>query len=134
MSNAPLRLLHGYWCECSTTNFSEAGQQPFLVASFDTATPLEAIRWIRIALRTVASALVDESAQQAWHWLTHGHRQALKALQDREGIALTIRHRTTLMSWSARPVIYLPLAHRNGARLPHCSEVLATRQLRSTAE
>ncbi len=35
---------------------------------------------------------------------------------------MTVTQATTRITWTIRPVIYLPLAHRQGTVLPACTE------------
>lgn len=112
----------GFWCECHTaTGFSRT-----FSASFDAYSPDQAVRWIRVAVRTIASALDDESAGQAWQWLLTDHIHAVHELSLGHSYALTLKHRSTALTWTARPVLFVPLAHRNGRQLPPCAERFAT--------
>jgi hypothetical protein len=64
--NDPTPLIRrGYWCECWTQS-AATGEAPALVASIDVATPADAIRWIRIALRTITPALDRAASRDAW--------------------------------------------------------------------
>ncbi|MEU2080407.1 hypothetical protein ABZ569_00720 [Streptomyces albus] len=80
-----------------------------------------------MALRTVTPALDPEPAAQAWHWLHHEQTQALAELHRGGTCTLVLRHRTTTLTWTVRPVSYLPLAHRYGTPLPSCAEHFTAR-------
>ncbi|MGW7514840.1 hypothetical protein ACWGJ2_04540 [Streptomyces sp. NPDC054796] len=112
-------MKRGYWCECHRTD--ENGAEPF-TASFDAYTPHQAVRWIRLGLRIIVSGLGPEPAEVAWTWLHEGHRQALHDLATGQPVTLTLHHRTTTITWTARPVLFLPLAHREGRKLPTCAD------------
>lgn len=110
----------GYWCECWTQS-PATGNAPVLLASFDAHTATQAVRWIRVALRTVASALEAETRLRAWDWLTTGHTTATYLLTHNEPCSVAISHADTRIEWTARPVLFLPLAHRHGRELPPCA-------------
>jgi hypothetical protein len=118
-------LRPGYWCECWTTT---PGEAPALLASIDVTTPADAIRWIRIALRTITPALNRTAAQDAWTWLTTGQLDATQLLQAGKPSTYTAHHATTSIEWTARPVTYLTLAHR-AAKRPSCADGFRPRAL-----
>ncbi|MBY8885007.1 hypothetical protein K7472_09135 [Streptomyces sp. PTM05] len=133
--NAPL-VTPGYWCECWTQS-PATGEVPALLASLDAPNAVTSIRWIRIAVRTIASALDRNAFANAWEWLSGGYVADLEALASGEQCAFTIHHRSTRITWTARPVIFLTLANRQAAQLPPCASqftprpTLAPRSLRS---
>jgi hypothetical protein len=110
----------GYWCECRTTSTTDS--EPTRVASFDTHSAGQAVRWIAIALNTVTSALDDDSAAEARSWLYEGRHTMTEALRQGEPCSVSFTSRGTRITWTARPVLYLPMAHRQADRLPTCSE------------
>jgi len=112
VTKAGTSLRRGYWCECIS---------PGMHASIDVDTPAQAVRWIRVTLRTIASALEPEASATAWTWITTGHTQMLRTLTHGHADALTLTHNGTLIQWTARPVLFLPLAHREGVPLPECA-------------
>jgi anti-sigma regulatory factor (Ser/Thr protein kinase) len=114
-------LTHGYWCEC-LVNGGKLG-------SFDATSPEQAVRWVRISLMTIAMALDEEPYHQAQHWKNQEQHQALEALRKGEPQDLTLKHRTTQITWTARPVTFLPMAHRQCRALPACTQMHSTAQL-----
>ena len=88
-------LTPGYWCEC-TTDHGEPNST--FTASFVAYAPHQAVRWIRVALRTITPALDRQAASQAWAWLSHGHHQAAKDLSEGSACALTLRQGTTVLT------------------------------------
>lgn len=98
----------GYRCECTTT--PDTAHSPVIVATLDATSPTQAVRWIRIAARTLASSLERDAFNDAWDWLTHGHQDASDALDDGEPCTFAISHHHTRIEWTARPVLYLPMA------------------------
>jgi hypothetical protein len=80
-----------------------------------------AVRWIRINMRVIVSGLHPEQAQVAFGWLHIGHRRTEQTLASGRPVALTVRRGSALVIWTARPVLFLPLAHRQ-AGLPPCAE------------
>ncbi|MCQ4083163.1 hypothetical protein NGB36_21775 [Streptomyces sp. RB6PN25] len=110
---------HGYWCECWTQS-PTTGDAAVLLASFDTTSAAHAVRWIRVALRTLASVDPDAFAG-AWGWLTGGYVADIEALAGTEPCTISIRHKDTHVQWTARPVLFLGLAHRQADNLPACA-------------
>ena len=110
----------GYWCECWTQS-PATGAAPALIGSFETATPREAVRWVRANLFSIATALDEQPFKQARYWVTTGQDYAIDALQHGHAFTLTLTQRTTHITWTARPVSFLPLLHRRNAQLPPCA-------------
>ncbi|MCQ4044674.1 hypothetical protein ACFOSC_17980 [Streptantibioticus rubrisoli] len=111
----------GYWCECWTAS-PVTSSAPELFASFEAVTATQAVRWICGVLRTIASALEPDAADRAWTWLTSGYVAALDHLERAQPCAFTVTHASTRIEWTARPVLFLALAHRQGVNLPDCTE------------
>lgn len=114
----------GYWCECWTQS-PATGPAPALLAAIDVETAAQAIRWIKIALRTIASALERDAFHDAWDWVSAGHLESLQALTAAEPCTYTVHHGTTTIEWTARPVLFLALAHRTHNR-PTCADAFRT--------
>lgn len=55
----------GYWCECTAQHGTDATT---FAASFTANSPHQAVRWIRIALRTISPALDPAAAEHVWQW------------------------------------------------------------------
>ncbi|MEV0526704.1 hypothetical protein AB0I66_25040 [Streptomyces sp. NPDC050439] len=110
----------GYWCECWT---EAAGHQggPQLRGSFDAYSAPQADRWIAIALRTISPALDADASDEAWGWLYAGRVQTRRALMRMEPCTVTVTHADTRITWTIRPVLFLPLAQRQAAELPACA-------------
>ncbi|WP_406483185.1 hypothetical protein [Streptomyces sp. NBC_01615] len=111
----------GYWCECWTEDLTE-GAWPALRASFDAYSAPQADRWVAVALRTISPALDPEASEEAWSWLYEGRVQTRRALLRAEPCTVSVTHVTTRITWTIRPAIFLPLAHRNGVELPACTK------------
>jgi hypothetical protein len=116
--NGPVR---GYWCECWTEEASSTGG-PTLLASFDAYSVPQADRWVAIALRSVSPALDSDASDEAWTWLHEGRAETRRALMRSEPCRVTITHASVRVTWTIRPVIFLPLAHRQDAKLPACAD------------
>ncbi|MCH0561949.1 hypothetical protein [Streptomyces sp. MUM 2J] len=117
LSNEPRR---GYWCECWTHDADEQ-QPPALRASFDAYSAPQADRWVAVTLRTISPALDPDASDQAWAWLYQGRVATRHALLRSEPCAVTVTQADTRITWTIRPVIFLPLAHRQGVELPACA-------------
>ncbi|MDT0571154.1 hypothetical protein RM704_27440 [Streptomyces sp. DSM 3412] len=94
----------GYWCECWTEKLTDEGAL-VLRASFDAYTAPQAA----------------EASEQASQWLYDGRIDTRRALLRSEPCTVSVTHTTTRITWTIRPVIFLPLAHRQGCELPACA-------------
>ncbi|MGW3448355.1 hypothetical protein [Streptomyces sp. NPDC001076] len=112
----------GYWCECWTEDITDGSGWPALRASFDAYSAPQADRWVAIALRTISPALDPDASHEAWEWLYDGRIATRKALLRAEPCTVTVTQASTRITWTIRPVIFLPLAHRQGAELPPCTQ------------
>ncbi|MFJ3717498.1 hypothetical protein [Streptomyces sp. NPDC090057] len=110
----------GYWCECWTEDLTEQ-RRPALLASFDAYTAPQADRWISVALRTISPALDADASDAAWEWLYDGRIETRRALLRSEPSTVSVTHEQTRITWTIRPVIFLPLAHRQSTELPVCA-------------
>ncbi|MGW7409062.1 hypothetical protein ACWGI9_36130 [Streptomyces sp. NPDC054833] len=110
----------GYWCECWTEDLTEQ-RRPALLASFDAYTSPQADRWVAVALRTISPALDADASDAAWEWLYDGRIETRRALLRSEPSTVSVTHGQTRITWTIRPVIFLPLAHRQSAELPACA-------------
>lgn len=81
-----ITLRPGYWCECAvyTRTVWKEGRT---LSSFEAASPAQAIRWIRVTVRTLVSALTPESAASVYEWLFHGGPAAIGQLENGEPFA-----------------------------------------------
>ncbi|MEU5178697.1 hypothetical protein AB0G49_01420 [Streptomyces longwoodensis] len=111
-------LRRGYWCECWTEDLTEQ-RRPALLASFDAYTAPQADRWVAVTLRTISPALDADASDDAWAWLYDGRIETRRALLRCEPCTVSVTHETTRITWTIRPVTYLPLAHRT--ELPPCA-------------
>ncbi|MFG3121641.1 hypothetical protein ACGFYO_06520 [Streptomyces sp. NPDC048201] len=110
----------GYWRECWTEDLTRQ-EQPALLASFDAYTAPQADRWVSVALRTISPALDPDASDAAWEWLYDGRIETRRALLHSEPSTMSVTHEQTRITWTIRPVIFLPLAHRQSAELPACA-------------
>ncbi|MFH9662966.1 hypothetical protein ACH4NF_33090 [Streptomyces sp. NPDC017248] len=110
----------GFWCECWTESLTRQGP-PALVASFDAYSAPQADRWVAIALQTISPALDSDASTAAWEWMHDGRTDTRRALLPAEPCTVTLTHAGTRITWTIRPVLFLPLAHRRGAELPACA-------------
>ncbi|PWJ02309.1 hypothetical protein DKG34_39220 [Streptomyces sp. NWU49] len=111
----------GYWCECWTTATGGETERPVLLASFDAYSAAQADRWVAVALRTISPALDADASDEAWTWLYEDRLETRRSLLRGEPCTMTITHANTRITWTIRPVVFLPLAHRQGIELPACA-------------
>jgi hypothetical protein len=110
----------GYWCECWTEDLTEQ-RGPALLASFDAYSAHQADRWVAVALRTISPALDVDASDAAWEWLSEGRIETRRALLRAEPCTVSVTHANTRVTWTIRPVLFLPLAHRQATELPTCA-------------
>ncbi|MEU1624139.1 hypothetical protein ABZ746_02080 [Streptomyces sp. NPDC020096] len=91
MKNLEPIVRRGYWCECWTTS-PTTGNAPALLASFDATSAMQAVRWIKVALRTIVSALEPDAADRAWTWLNSGYVASIRDLVRDEACTFTVTH------------------------------------------
>ncbi|GAA1921175.1 hypothetical protein GCM10009837_53080 [Streptomyces durmitorensis] len=111
----------GYWCECWTETTTGHQGGPHLRASFDAYSAPQADRWVAIALRTISPALDTDASDEAWGWLYAGRAQTRRALLAMKPCTVSVTHADTRITWTIRPVVFLPLADRQAAELPACA-------------
>ncbi|MEW2566091.1 hypothetical protein [Streptomyces sp. NPDC047070] len=110
----------GYWCECWTEDLT-AGTVPELRGSFDAYSAPQAVRWVAVALRTISPALDAEASGEAWRWLDEGRVKTRLALMRQQPCAVSVTQARTRITWTIRPVLFLPFAHRPGLEVPLCA-------------
>ncbi|MEC4017129.1 hypothetical protein [Streptomyces sp. H27-D2] len=88
-----------------------------LVATLEATHPLQAVRWIKTALRGVVGSLDPPQTAAAAVFFTDGHWTALDALRENRPFAFSIHCGTTHIEWSVRPALFLPLQPACVARL-----------------
>ncbi|MFJ9708163.1 hypothetical protein [Streptomyces sp. NPDC101234] len=111
----------GFWCECWTEDLTDEMQRPALRASFDAHSTPQADQWVAIALRTISPALDPDASDEVWAWLHDGRAETRRALLRLEPSTVSVTQANTRITWTIRPVIFLPLAHRQDVELPACA-------------
>ncbi|MEU6280046.1 hypothetical protein [Streptomyces sp. NPDC047028] len=111
----------GFWCECWTEDLTDGMQWPALRASFDAYSAPQADRWVAIALRTISPALDPDASDEVWAWLHDGRAETRRALLRLEPCTVSVTQASTRITWTIRPVLFVPLAHRHGTELPVCA-------------
>jgi hypothetical protein len=120
LTDAPTR---GFWCECwteDTEDTEDPEKRPALRASFDAYSAHQADRWVAVALRTLTPALDANAFEEAWTWLYEDRADTRRALLREEPCTVTVTQASTRITWTIRPVVFLPLAHRRRQELPAC--------------
>ncbi|WP_329524084.1 hypothetical protein OG983_18785 [Streptomyces jietaisiensis] len=105
----------------SSTQDIREREFPELKASFDAYSAPQADRWIAVALRTISLALDLDASNAAWDWLYNGRTDTRRALLRMQPCTVTITQAHTRITWTIRPVAFLPLADRQGTQLPACA-------------
>jgi hypothetical protein len=68
--------------------------------------------------RTISPALDPDASQDAWEWLYDGRAETRRALLRAEPCTVNLTQAHTRITWTIRPVIFLPLADRQVAGPP----------------
>ncbi|MEU3087025.1 hypothetical protein ABZ703_11305 [Streptomyces massasporeus] len=123
----------GFWCECWTQDVNDETGWPALRASFDAYSAPQADRWVAVALRTISPALDPDASDEAWEWLYDGRIDTRRALLRMEPCTVSLTHASTRITWTIRPVVFLPMAHRQGVDLPACAYDFTSHTTVSTA-
>ncbi|MFD8613248.1 hypothetical protein [Streptomyces sp. NPDC059631] len=116
----------GFWCECWTESLTEQ-DPPVMVASFDAYSAPQADRWVAVALETIFPALDSDASSAAWEWMYDGRIDTRRALLRADPCTVSLTHASTRITWTIRPVLFLPLAHRQDADLPTCAHYFRPR-------
>ncbi|MDH6700115.1 hypothetical protein [Streptomyces sp. MAA16] len=112
---------HGFWCECWTQRL-DGRRPPALFGSFDAYSAVEANNWVATILRTISPALDTAASQAAWTRLQNDRIDTRRALLRREPWTVSVTHVRTRITWTVRPAMFPPLAHRQGRELPACAD------------
>ncbi|MCX4738302.1 hypothetical protein [Streptomyces antibioticus] len=110
----------GFWCECWTQDLN-ARQAPALFGSYDAYDVVEANNWVATILRTISPALDTAACTEAWEQLYDHRIDTRRALLRGEPWAVSVIHASTRITWMVRPVLFLPLAHRQFGELSLCA-------------
>ncbi|MEU9266750.1 hypothetical protein AB0E04_15060 [Streptomyces sp. NPDC048251] len=110
----------GFWCECWTERL-DGQQPPALFGSFDAYSAVEANNWVATILRTISPALDTAASTEAWTRLHDDRIDTRRALLRREPWTVSITHVSTCITWTVRPALFLPMAHRRIRELPPCA-------------
>ncbi|MEU3952836.1 hypothetical protein AB0F45_11005 [Streptomyces achromogenes] len=102
---------YGFWCECWTESLAGQGRSA-LVASFGAYSALQADRWVATALQAISPALDSDASTEAWEWMYDGRIDTRRALLRAEPCTVSLTHGSTRITWTIRPVLFLPLTHR----------------------
>jgi hypothetical protein len=70
---------------------------------------------------TISPALDLDASDEAWVWLYDGRIDTRRALLRVEPRTVSLTHASTRVTWTIRPVVFLPLTHRQGVELPACA-------------
>lgn len=127
MPIAELRLHRGYWCEYWTEQAVEqgnlaAGQGPALRESFAAHSAAQADSWLTLVLRSSPIPTGAAAVAAAWERLYEYRVDVRRALLRGEPCTMSTTVDGTHTTWTARPVLFLPLAHREGIELPACTQ------------
>lgn len=105
----------GYWCEWWVSDTGTP--EPRRIGSCPVASPSNALRWARVELLMIVSALEEPASAYAFDWLGSDPHDAEAALGRGEPFQFSVACGEARFEWTARPVAFLPLV--DGAPTPH---------------
>lgn len=108
----------GWWCEFAAYSKADGGSGGARRRANAADTPEQVLVWMRLAVRVLLSAFDPEDTERAFRWLDHGQWEAVMRLRAGEPYAFVATSGDTRVEWSARPVLFLPLAR--AADGPQC--------------
>lgn len=102
----------GWWCEfvAYAAAGDSSGEGGARMRTSAAGTPEHALVWMRLAVRVLLSAFDPEDTERALRWLEHGQWEAVMRLRAGEPYAFIASSGNTRVEWSARPVLFLPMA------------------------
>ncbi|KAB7832668.1 hypothetical protein [Streptomyces mobaraensis] len=116
-------LKGGYWCSCAVV-FGGVTDGPKLVTAFDARSAAEAVISVIVAMEMMAVAPEEKEATAA---RARAERtQAASSLIAGQMCTYTVARGELEVTWTIRPVLFLPLADRSESRLPTCSRRFTT--------
>lgn len=116
-------LQRGWWCEAT----ARSGQRT-RIRTYRIARPERALIWMRTEVRTMLSGFSADDQERAGGWLDHGQWEAVYRLRAGETYTFSASVRTTRLTWSARPVLFLALCGPAGtSNPPSCAAREGTR-------
>ncbi|QEU92992.1 hypothetical protein [Streptomyces kanamyceticus] len=116
-------LTRGFWCECRVEDLVSGGR-PELTTHFGAYSAAQADGWLSTALRCIAAALNPPTAMETWDGFYEGRIDTRRALLRAEPCTASIADARTRITWTIRPVRFLPLAARDEVELPACADDL----------
>nr|WP_232544252.1 hypothetical protein [Streptomyces buecherae] len=81
-----------------------------------------------VGQRTISPALDADASDEAWEWLYEDRVHTRRALLQVQPCTVSVTHADTRITWTIRPVLFLPLAHRQATELPACAHDFKSRQ------
>lgn len=69
----------------------------------------------------ITPALDAEAFEEAWERLYDGRIETERTLLRAEPCTVSVTQNSTRITWTIRPVLFLPLGHRRSAELSSCA-------------
>ncbi|MFE2043254.1 hypothetical protein ACFXAZ_20460 [Streptomyces sp. NPDC059477] len=106
----------GYWCEWLLSD-ADAPDEPRRIKSCGVSSPANALRWARVKLNMIGSALDEPASAYVFDWLDRDPSDAEAALGRGEPFEFAVSYGDVRLAWTARRVSFLPLV--GGSPIPH---------------
>jgi hypothetical protein len=91
----------GYWCEW--LSYGDDGREAARLQAVGVDSPESAIRWARVGLRLIASALDEPALGFLWEWLAAGWQGAVEALEQGKDFSLPLSAGSARFEWLLGP-------------------------------
>ncbi|MEU3184692.1 hypothetical protein ABZ707_10825 [Streptomyces sp. NPDC006923] len=99
------RVSRAFWCEQVIYTSMDTEESP-VVTRYSVASPAEAVRGVRVAVRALAFALPPVERHRALSWAEGGGCVgAIAALHRGEPCGFSLSRRTDWIEWSVRPFL-----------------------------
>ncbi|MET9484819.1 hypothetical protein [Streptomyces sp. NPDC006638] len=116
-----------FWCE-QTTYDSLHGDDISQISRHSATNPAEAIRHIRVTVRSLASALPPIERHRALSWIDDGGcLGAIAALHRNEPCGFSLSYQEQWIEWTVHPYLRFDVAEELRLRLVPLSPSLACR-------
>lgn len=117
-------LHRGFWCECWAEDLTTP-DHPTVTTAFGAYSAAQADGWLPTALQVITKELAPDAPTDTWDWLYESRIDTRRALLDAEPRTLSVTYAGVRVTWTVRPVLFLPLANHQKPELMPCGAHLA---------
>ncbi|QES46048.1 hypothetical protein DEJ49_17270 [Streptomyces venezuelae] len=112
-------LQRGFWCECWAEDLTTP-DHPMVKTAFGAYSAAQADGWLSTALRVITKELTPDAPTVTWDWLYESRIDTRRVLLNSEPRTLAVTYAGMHVTWTIRPVLFLPLAdHQKPELMPY---------------